>query len=184
MTSTSFYTGPALSSATDKWATPPDLFCALDRIFRFELDVCASPDNAKCARYFTEADDGLKQEWAGTCWMNPPYGRTIAKWMRKAWKSSEQGATVVCLVPARPDTRWWHDYAIKGNLLFLRGRLKFGDAETSAPFPSALVTFGPMKRYMKQCVVCDNPFAADRSHAETCGGACRVRLHRERRAAA
>jgi phage N-6-adenine-methyltransferase len=175
------------SSATDVWSTPPELFAALDAIFHFTLDVCATPDNAKCPRYFTAADDGLAQDWLGVCWMNPPYGRTIGKWMHKALvESSKHRATVVCLVPARTDTKWWHDYAARGEILFLRGRLKFGDAESSAPFPSALVTFGTSKRYIKQCVApgCDLPFAADRSHAETCSGACRVRLHRERRAAA
>jgi hypothetical protein len=115
--------------------------------------------------------------------LNPPYGRGIGKWMRKARESVKAGAAVVCLVPARADTRWWHDYATKGHVLFLRCRLKFGDAESSAPFPSALVTFGARKRYRKLCVVCDNPFAAERSHAETCSGACRVRLHRHGRAA-
>jgi Zn finger protein HypA/HybF involved in hydrogenase expression len=215
--------------------------------------------------------------------MNPPYGRTIGKWVRKAWVSSKQGATVVCLVPARTDTRWWHDYAMKGEILCLPGRLKFGDSKNSAPFPSAIVTFwpkdkiavppftsranvapakrhvreirkrtvcahcgkqpvhfhhpevdgnnqnrvsalvaygatterideeiarciplcpschskeharlakeageklkqiAPAKRYIRLCVVCDGVFAAERSDAETCSGACRVRLHRQRR---
>lgn len=93
------------SSATDLWATPQDFFDRLDARFGFEMDVCASPDNAKCARYFTKADDGLTQRWSGICWMNPPYGRQIGHWMRKAYESSLAGATVVCLVPARTDTR-------------------------------------------------------------------------------
>jgi phage N-6-adenine-methyltransferase len=162
-----FYTQDlALSSATDQWATPPDLFCALDRIFHFTLDVCASAGNAKCERYFTEEDDGLKQPWTGTCWMNPPYGRTIGKWMRKAWEASQHGATVVCLVPARTDTKWWHDYAANGHIFFFRSRLKFGDAKWCAPFPSTLVTFGPIKRetvrQLRQSIqglVMVNPFA-------------------------
>jgi phage N-6-adenine-methyltransferase len=140
----SFYTGPALSSATDKWATPADLFCALDRIFDFDLDVRVSADNATCERYFTEADDGLAQQWTGTCWMNPPYGRTIIKWMAKAHAASLEGATVVCLVPVRTDTRWWQQYATKAqDIRFLPGRLKFGNAQSSAPFPSAIVVFKP-----------------------------------------
>ena len=73
--------------------------------------------------------------------MNPPYGREIGKWMRKAYESSLYGATVVCLVPARTDTAWWHDYAMKGEVEFVRGRLKFGGSKASAPFPSAIVTF-------------------------------------------
>lgn len=107
----------------------------------FDLDPCAAPDNAKCAKYFTAWDDGLAREWTGRVWMNPPYGRTIGDWMRKAYESSLAGALVVCLVPARTDTAWWHDYAIKGQIRFIRGRLKFGGHENSAPFPSALVVF-------------------------------------------
>jgi hypothetical protein len=74
--------------------------------------------------------------------MNPPYGRAIKDWMAKAYDSSKNGAKVVCLVPARTDTAWWHDYAMKGEITFLRGRLKFGNSKNSAPFPSALVVFG------------------------------------------
>jgi phage N-6-adenine-methyltransferase len=129
------------SSATDLWATPQDFFDKQNAIYGFTLDVCATASNAKCARYFTEADDGLAQPWQGVCWMNPPYGRTIGQWMKKAYESSLTGATVVCLVPSRTDTRWWHDYAMKGQIEFIRGRLKFGNAKNSAPFPSALVVF-------------------------------------------
>ena len=129
------------SSATDLWSTPQDFFDKQNAIYSFTLDVCATADNTKCARYFTEADDGLAQPWHGVCWMNPPYGRAIGLWMRKAYESHLTGATVVCLVPSRTDTRWWHDYAMKGQIEFIRGRLKFGDAKNSAPFPSALVVF-------------------------------------------
>jgi phage N-6-adenine-methyltransferase len=133
------------SSATDLWATPPDFFARISERFAFDLDVCANAENAKCIRYFTTADDGLAQDWRGTCWMNPPYGREIGKWMRKAYESSLAGATVVCLVPARTDTAWWHDYAVKGEVEFVRGRLKFGDRNKDAPFPCALVIFAPEK---------------------------------------
>ena len=130
------------SSKTDNWATPQDLFDAWDAVYNFELDVCASPDNAKCQTYFTKEQDGLAQDWSNkVCWMNPPYGREIGKWMKKAYESSRQGATVVCLVPSRTDTAWWHDYADKGTVFFLRGRLKFGGSKNSAPFPSAVVVF-------------------------------------------
>ena len=129
------------SSATDLWSTPQDFFDKQNAIYGFTLDVCATAANAKCARYFTEADDGLAQPWQGVCWMNPPYGRAIGLWMRKAHESHLTGATVVCLVPSRTDTRWWHDYAMKGQIEFIRGRLKFGNAKNSAPFPSALVVF-------------------------------------------
>ena len=129
------------SSNTDLWATPVDFFNKYNEKFNFELDVCATHENAKCAKYFTIEDDGLSNEWVGICWMNPPYGREIIKWMEKAYKSSLNGATVVCLVPARTDTKWWHEYAIKGEVEFIRGRLKFGGSKNSAPFPSAVVIF-------------------------------------------
>lgn len=108
------------------------------------LDVCALPENAKCARFYSPVEDGLAQPWSGVCWMNPPYGRQIGPWMRKAYEEAQRGATVVCLVPSRTDTAWWHDYAMKGEVRFLRGRLRFQGASSSAPFPSALVIFGPM----------------------------------------
>ena len=131
------------SSASAEWETPTDLFNELDRIFGgFTLDPCATPQNAKCTRFFTRADDGLAQAWTDKVFMNPPYGREIGKWVRKAWTESLSGALVVCLLPARVDTRWWHEYAKKGHVYFLRGRLKFGSSVNSAPFPSAIVTFG------------------------------------------
>jgi len=130
------------SSKTDLWATPQDFFDKYDAIYRFELDVCANADNAKCKRYFSQQDDGLIQEWQGVCWMNPPYGRAIKDWVKKAYESALNGATVVCLLPARTDTAWWHDYCVKGSIEFIRGRLKFGGSKNSAPFPSAVVVFG------------------------------------------
>lgn len=135
------------SSKTDNWATPQDFFDEWnDKLGPFETDVCASKDNAKCAKYFDAEMDGLKQEWTGRCWMNPPYGREIGKWMKKAYESSLKGASVVCLVPARTDTRWWHDYAMKGTYFLIKGRLKFGDSKNSAPFPSAVVFFEGKKQ--------------------------------------
>lgn len=132
------------SSATDMWATPQDFFDRLNTVFRFNVDVCALPDNAKCDQYFTPDMDGLSQPWQGVCWMNPPYGREIGKWVEKAFKSAkEHGATVVCLLPARVDTRWWHDYCAKGEVHFIKGRLKFGGAKDPAPFPNAVVVFRP-----------------------------------------
>ena len=135
------------SSATDLWATPQDLFDRLHAQYGFETDVCATLENAKCPKFFTKADDGLAQQWSGVCWMNPPYGRQIGAWMAKAYQASQAGATAVCLVPARTDTAWWHDYAAKGAAEFLRGRLKFGDHKNSAPFPSAIVVFRGNGRY-------------------------------------
>lgn len=130
------------SSERMDWATPPEVFGPLGEEFGFTLDVCATEENAKCARYFTPADDGLVQEWTGSCWMNPPYGREIGKWMKKAYESSRAGATVVCLVPSRTDTAWWHDYAMRADeIRYIRGRVKFVGAESGAPFPSAIVIF-------------------------------------------
>jgi phage N-6-adenine-methyltransferase len=131
------------SSKTDEWATPQDLFDELEAEFGpFDLDPAATPDNAKCARYFTRADDGLAQEWTGRVFVNPPYGLPLRAWMRKAWEASQTSAgVVVCLVPARTDTGWWHDYAEHGEVRLVRGRLRFGDAENVAPFASAVVVF-------------------------------------------
>lgn len=108
-------------------------------------DVCATKVNAKCEKYYTKKEDGLSQQWHGNCWMNPPYGREIGKWMKKALEASKEGALVACLVPARTDTAWWHEYAMKGEIRFIRGRLKFGGSQNSAPFPSAVVIFRPQK---------------------------------------
>lgn len=129
------------SSKTDLWATPQDKFDELNAEFGFEIDVCANTENAKCSTYFTAEMDGLAQDWRGKCWMNPPYGRAIGDWIKKAYESAMNGATVVCLIPARTDTRWWHEYCMKGEIRFIKGRLKFGGAKTNAPFPSAVVVF-------------------------------------------
>ena len=131
------------SSKTDEWSTPQDFFDRLNEEFHFTLDVCATPENAKCPRYYTKRENGLLQKWEGVCWMNPPYGRVIGQWVKKAYESSLDGATVVCLLPARTDTSWWHDYCMKGEIRFVRGRLKFGGARGNAPFPSAVVIFRP-----------------------------------------
>jgi phage N-6-adenine-methyltransferase len=130
------------SSNRGDWGTPLEFFAKLDAEFRFTLDVCALPENAKCKKYFTPEDDGLKQLWKGVCWMNPPYGREIPKWMAKAYSEHlERHLTIVCLVPARTDTRWWHDFAMKGEIRLVKGRLKFGRLKSGAPFPSAIVIF-------------------------------------------
>jgi phage N-6-adenine-methyltransferase len=114
-------------------------------VYRFETDVCATADNAKCERFYTREQDGLKQQWKGSCWMNPPYGREIGLWVRKACESArDNGATVVCLLPARTDTRWFHNYcAPHGAIEFLKGRLKFGTSRNAAPFPSMIIVFNP-----------------------------------------
>ena len=131
------------TSATPEWATPQDLFDRLDAVHHFTLDVCATHENAKCQRYFTREQDGLAQDWDGRVWMNPPYGREIGLWVDKALRASRTTARfVVCLLPARTDTRWFHELCLPyGRVEFLRGRLKFGGSKNSAPFPSMLVTF-------------------------------------------
>ncbi len=137
-------TNAMFSSKTDQWATPQDFFDKLNAAFKFDIDVCALPENAKCAVYYTPQDDGLEQDWRGTVWMNPPYGTEISAWVRKAYQAAKNnGATVVCLLPARVDTKWWHAYCVKGEVHFLQGRLKFGGSKNSAPFPSVVVVFRP-----------------------------------------
>lgn len=106
------------SSETDVWSTPISFFQALDKLFHFDLDVCALPENAKCKRYFTPEMDGLKQAWQGVCWMNPPYGKAIGQWVEKAYQAGLHGATVVCLIPARTDTRYWHDYCVNASEVY------------------------------------------------------------------
>lgn len=135
------------TSERQDWETPIALFRQLDAEFGFEVDVCATRKNTKCAVFFSPEIEGLSQPWRGVCWMNPPYGSAIPTWMAKAYRSSLEGATIVCLVPARTDTRWWHDFAMRGEIRFLQGRLKFGNGKNSAPFPSAIVIFRP-KRYL------------------------------------
>lgn len=128
---------------TDIWATPQDFFDKLNAVFNFDLDVCALAENAKCERYFTPEIDGLKQDWTGVCWMNPPYGREIINWVAKADDAAKKGHTVVALVPVRTDARWFQDYCLGREIHFIRGRLKFGNSKSNAPFGCAIVVFRP-----------------------------------------
>lgn len=134
---------PLFTSKTDLWSTPQDFFDRLNSIYHFTLDVCALPENAKCAKYYTPTDDGLIQDWSNEIvWCNPPYGRTIGLWIEKAYRESLNGSRIVMLLPARTDTRWFHDYLInKAQIVFIRGRLRFGNATSPAPFPSMLAIF-------------------------------------------
>lgn len=130
------------SSKSDMWETPQDFFDKLNEEFDFNVDVCAIPENAKCEKFFSPEIDGLKQEWTGVCWCNPPYGREIGKWVEKAYIASTLGATVVMLLPARTDTKWFHEYIYnKAEIRFIKGRLKFGNSKTAAPFPSMVVIY-------------------------------------------
>ncbi len=132
------------SSKTDMWATPQDFFDALDAEFHFTLDACAVKENAKCEAYYTPEQDGLDQPWTGRVWCNPPYGRNVGQWVKKAHDTaSGGGGFVVMLLPARTDTRWFHDYIYgKTEVRFIKGRLKFGSCQNAAPFPSMVVIFG------------------------------------------
>ena len=128
------------SSNRDDWETPDSLFLPLDNEFSFSLDVCATVDNTKCDDYFTLEDDGLSKDWFGVCWMNPPFGEQ-RKWVEKAYEQSLYGATIVCLLPALTNTNWWHDYCMKGEIRFIRGRPKFKGAKYGLPQPLAIVLF-------------------------------------------
>ena len=131
------------TSKTPEWSTPQSFFDELNKEFNFKLDVCATKKNAKCIEYYTKEEDGLSKNWllhSGYKWMNPPYGREIKDWVKKANDTGK----VVCLLPARTDTRWFHDFIYNQEgveIRFIKGRLKFGGAKNSAPFPSMIVVF-------------------------------------------
>jgi phage N-6-adenine-methyltransferase len=134
------------SRETVLWSTPQAFFDTLNAEFGFTCDVCAMPDNAKCAAFYSPQQDGLRQRWEGVCYCNPPYGAEIALWVQKAYESSLWGTTVVCLLPARVDTRWWQRYIEplpKADVRNLPGRQRFSESKNSAPFPSAVVIFRP-----------------------------------------
>ena len=129
------------SSASNEWATPQDFFNKLNEEFNFTLDPCATHENHKCAKYYTQEDDGLTQSWDNEIiFCNPPYGRQIKNWVKKA--SEATGGVVVLLIPARTDTTYFHDHIYnKSEIRFIRGRLKFGGHKNAAPFPSMVVVY-------------------------------------------
>lgn len=134
------------SSQTDQWATPQYFYDELDREFHFTLDPCADENNHKCDLYFDKQTNGLNQNWGGNqVYCNPPYGREIGKWVEKcSIESQKQNTMCVMLIPARTDTKWFHEYIYKKpnvEIRFIKGRLKFGDSTNSAPFPSMVVIF-------------------------------------------
>lgn len=135
------------SSRSDDWATPVEVFQKLDAEFHFNLDPCADDQNHKCERYFTKEMDGLSQNWGGyRVFCNPPYGREVSKWVKKAYEEAHKENTiVVMLIPARTDTKWFHDYVYnRAEIRFIKGRLTFGDSTEHAPFPSLVVIYrGP-----------------------------------------
>jgi len=126
------------------WETPDEIFEPLDKEFGFTLDVCANSDNTKCKEFIPEEIDGLKTRWASfpkqICWMNPPFGEQ-GKWVKKAYEESQQGCVVVCLLPARTNTNWWHDYVMQNEVRFIKGRPKFKGAKHGLPQPLAIVIF-------------------------------------------
>ena len=119
-------------SLRSDWRTPVKLYEELDKEFNFNFDPCP-PD---------PTFDGLSIGWADKNFVNPPYGRQITAWIKKGFEESQAGKLVVFLIPSRTDTKWWHDYIMKADeIRFIKGRLKFGNAKNSTPFPSALIVF-------------------------------------------
>lgn len=130
------------SNKKTDWETPQDFYNLLNQEFHFTCDVAANDENYKNDNYYTEKTNGLKQSWSGICWCNPPYGRDIGKWVQKAHQEAQRGVKTVMLIPARTDTKYFHEYIYKKyEIRFLKGRLKFGDSKNSAPFPSMLIIF-------------------------------------------
>ena len=126
------------------------MFDELNKNYNFNWDLASSDANAKCVNHFTVGDDSLSQDWSaleGNLWLNPPYGRDLKHWVKKAYESSRnRDGALVMLIPSRTDTSYWHDYIFdKAEIKFIRGRLKFengGVASQPAPFPSALIVYG------------------------------------------
>jgi site-specific DNA-methyltransferase (adenine-specific) len=153
------------SSASNEWQTPPEFFKKYDDKYHFELDAAATDENALCKKYFTEKDNALVQDWSmyKTVWMNPPYGRILGKFVKKAYEESLKGVTVVCLVPSRTCTTYWHNYCMKGDIYLIKGRLKFVNRalpswradgnfkRTPAPFPSAVIIFNAFGNNKRIC---------------------------------
>lgn len=136
-------TGACFKSNTDEWGTPQDFYDRLNAIYKFTLDPCATKENAKCEKYFTIEDDGLKQSWAdNSVFVNPPYSQCY-EWIEKSYNEAQKFNTfVLCLIPSRTDTKYFHKFIMKAHkIIFIDGRLKFGNSKTSAPFPSMVVCF-------------------------------------------
>lgn len=130
------------ASKNQEYATPENLFKILDDEFNFTLDVCANEKNKKVFNYYSENDNALNKNWVGICWMNPPY-KDMKKWIIKAYNESViNNSVIVCLIPARTNTSWWHDYCMKGEIRFIKGRPKFEGCKHGLPQPLAIVVFG------------------------------------------
>ena len=138
---------PRFESRSQCWATPQALFDRLDAEFHFEWDLAAAVETAKCAKFYTEADDALQHDWRGVCWLNPPFNSKTARlkrWIEKAYASALNGATVVVLTPAHTNTVWWRDHVMKASeIRFICGRPKFGNATCGLIQSLAIVVFKP-----------------------------------------
>ena len=138
------------SSATDEWSTPAALFSALDKEFSFTLDPCAAPENAKTERYYTAQQNGLSMAWENErVFCNPPYSK-IKEWVKKCADEATRADLVVMLIPARTDTRWFHEFIYhKAEIRFIKGRVQFNDCGVNAPFPSMIAIFRNGNGYQK-----------------------------------
>ena len=134
-------------SKNQTWETPDDLFEKINNEFNFTTDICASKQNSKCKKFYSEENSCLDKDWSGVCWMNPPY-KDMKKFIIKAYEQ-RNNATTVCLIPARTNTKWWHDYCMKGEVYFICGRPKFKGCIHGLPQPLALVIFGKSSGVMK-----------------------------------
>lgn len=134
-----------MTSKTSEWETPQNFFDKLNDEFHFTLDPCSTDENAKCKKHYTKEQDGLSQDWTGeTVWCNPPYGRVISQWVQKCYEHSQNGGTAVMLIPARTDTKWFHEMVLgKAEIRFIKGRLYFVGCKWNAPFPSMVVVYRP-----------------------------------------
>jgi len=134
----------------DTWATPDEVFKPLDAEFSFTLDPCATAQNARCEKYFTEDDDGLSQSWfAERVFMNPPYGKKIYDWVAKAHEEARKGALIVGLLPNATGTSWFRANVsgLSGSdLRFHRGRIPFikpDGTKASPAFDSIIAVWRP-----------------------------------------
>ena len=141
------FDGNRFKSTNQSWETPDALYARVNSIFHFTRDVCASDDNAKCDNYWTAEDSCLDKKWDGINWMNPPY-REMKKFIKKAY-DERHNAITVCLVPARTNTKWWHDYCMQGEIYFICGRPVFKGCKYGLPQPLALVVFGKSSGIMR-----------------------------------
>ena len=127
------------------YETPNEIFAPLQKEFGITIDVCASRENSKCSRFYSISENAFKQKWEGVCWMNPPFGREMKKWVKKAYESAKDGAVVICLLPARTNTNWWHDYCMRGEIRFIRGEVKFVGCKNGLWMPMAIVIFSQQR---------------------------------------